>query len=121
MKTQISSRLPAKYSLVSALRESGLKERDPAAPLLVDLGAADGATAHDLDRIECQRVKREDALDAFAEADLADGEAGADALVGAGDADAFEVFEVATRIFDAGDDPAELRLVVARAIPAAAG
>jgi hypothetical protein len=48
-----------------------------AAAQIIELCAADGAAAHDLDRLDVRAVQREDALDAFAEADLADGEVGA--------------------------------------------
>jgi hypothetical protein len=53
------------------------------------------------------RIEREDALNAFAEADLADREAGADALVGAGDADAFEILDAGAVAFDDLDADAE--------------
>src|SRR5690348_12143332 len=56
---------------------------------VIELRAAHGATAHDLDRIDDRRVEREDALDALAERNLADGEVGVHALVGPRDAHAF--------------------------------
>jgi hypothetical protein len=46
-----------------------------AATQVVKLGAAHVAPAHDLDRIDDRRIEREDALDALAERNLADGEA----------------------------------------------
>src|SRR4051794_7504851 len=57
---------------------------------VIELGAADLAAAHDLDRGQARRVEREDALDALAVRDLAQREAGVDAGVAAGDADALE-------------------------------
>src|SRR5206468_5272749 len=67
---------------------------------IVELGATNVAAAHDLDMVDDRRIEREDALDALAEADLADGEAGADALVGAGDAHALEVLDAGAVAFD---------------------
>ena len=66
----------------------------------VKFGAANGASANDLDRIDVRRVKREDPLDALAEADLADGEARAEPAIGAGDADALEILDSGTLAFD---------------------
>src|SRR3954469_21158578 len=71
-----------------------------AAAQIIELGAANGATTHDLDRLDVRRVQREDALDALAEADLADGERGAEAPVRAGDADALEILDAGTVAFD---------------------
>src|SRR5688572_29104988 len=59
-----------------------------AAAEIIELGAAHRAAAHDLDRIDDRRIEREDALDALAEANLADREVGVHTLVGAGDAHA---------------------------------
>src|SRR5919107_1040892 len=56
---------------------------------VVELGTTDGATAHDLDRLDVRGVDREHALDAFAVGDLADREALLEAAAGPGDADAF--------------------------------
>src|SRR5688572_3290166 len=62
---------------VAALRDA---RRFAGAPTqIIELGAADGTAADDLDRIDVRRIKREDALDALPEADLADGEAAAQA------------------------------------------
>ena len=58
---------------VAALGDAG--RLAGAAAQIIELGAADGAAAHDLDLVDVGRIKREDALDALAEADLADGEA----------------------------------------------
>src|SRR6185503_4240157 len=44
--------------------------------------------------------EREDALDALAEADLADGEAGSNAFVGAGNAHAFEILHAGALALD---------------------
>src|SRR5204862_4196091 len=56
---------------------------------VVELGAThDAATLH-FDRFDHRREHRENPLDAFAEADLAHGEALVDALAAPGDADAF--------------------------------
>src|SRR5689334_4018535 len=71
-----------------------------AATQIVELGATNGTAADDLDLVDDRRIERENALDTFAERNLADGEAGADALVGAGDADAFERLDAATVAFD---------------------
>ena len=56
---------------------------------VVKLGAADLTAADDIDAFDERRVDRENALDAFAVGDLADGEAFVDTAAGAGDADAF--------------------------------
>jgi hypothetical protein len=55
---------------------------------------------NDLDRFHVRRVEREDALDALAEADLADGEGAAEAAIGAGDADAFEILDAGALALD---------------------
>src|SRR3984957_11005882 len=57
---------------------------------VVQLSAADGPAALDLDRLDHRRHHREQPFDAFAETDLADGEALLQAAAGPGDADAFE-------------------------------
>ena len=90
---------------VAALGDAG--RLAGAAAQIIELGAADGAAADDLDRIDVRRIEREDALDALAEADLADGEAGADALVRAGDADAFEILDAGALAFDDLDADAQ--------------
>src|SRR5205085_10085535 len=90
---------------VTALGDTG--RLAGAATQIIELRAADGAAAHDLDRIDVRRIKREDALDALAEADLADGEAAAHAAVGAGDADAFEILDAGALAFDHLDADAE--------------
>src|SRR4029079_10638040 len=74
---------------------------------IVELGPADVAAAHDLDLVDDRRIEREDALDALAEADLADGEAGTNALVGAGDAHALERLHAGAVAFDHLDADAE--------------
>src|SRR5207244_3275808 len=51
-------------------------------------------------RIDVRRIKREDALDSLAEADLADGEGGAEAPVRPGDADALEILDPGAVAFD---------------------
>src|SRR5206468_2964111 len=71
-----------------------------AAAQIVELGTADVAAAHDLDMVDDRRIEREHALDALAEADLADGEAGADALIGASDAHALEILDAGAVAFD---------------------
>ena len=55
---------------------------------VIQLGAADLAAAHDLDRVDHRRVEREHALDALAVGDLADREVLLQARAGAADADA---------------------------------
>src|SRR5579863_5478668 len=61
---------------------------------VVELGAADAAGADDVDVIDDGRVNREDALDAVAEADLADGDGFAEAAgVIAGEYGAFKRLE----------------------------
>ena len=60
-----------------------------AIPQIVELGATHDAAALDLDALDHRAHHREQALDALAETDLADGEALVDALAAARDADAF--------------------------------
>src|SRR5215211_1011287 len=55
---------------------------------VVQLGATDGAAAHDLDGLDVRRIDREHALDAFAVGDLADREALVEAATRTGYADA---------------------------------
>src|SRR5687768_10893174 len=71
----------------------------PAAQV-VQLGAAHDAAADHLDALDVRRVEREDALDALAEAHLADGEIAVDAAVRAGDADAFVVLNAGALALD---------------------
>src|SRR5690606_17660238 len=71
-----------------------------AAAQVIELGAADDAAADHLDVLDVRRVEREDALDAFAEAHLADGEIAVDAAVRAGDADAFVVLHAGALALD---------------------
>src|SRR3546814_11728793 len=71
-----------------------------AAAHIIELGATHHALADDGDRIDVRRIKREDALHALAEADLAHGEVAAHALVRAGDADAFVILTAAAVAFD---------------------
>src|SRR5689334_19684039 len=78
-----------------------------AATQVIELGATNGAAADDLDRVDGRRIEREDALDTFAEADLANGEVGADALVRAGDADALEILDTGALAFDHLDADAQ--------------
>src|SRR5690606_39736669 len=67
---------------------------------VIELGAADAAAADDLDRIDVGRIEREDALDALAEGNLADGERRAERVAAlAGDADAFVVLHARARAF----------------------
>src|SRR5687767_4451150 len=66
---------------------------------VVELGATDGAAAHDLDGIDQRRVEREHALDTFAVGDLANGEALVQAASGAGDADALVGLDTGTLAF----------------------
>src|SRR6185295_19942176 len=56
---------------------------------VIELGAAHHALAHHLDLPDAWTVQGEDALDTFAEADLAHGERGVHASVLAADAQAF--------------------------------
>src|SRR3954468_1025085 len=74
---------------------------------IIKLGAADRAAADDLDRLDVRRIKREDALDALAEADLADREGAAEAAIGPRDADAFEILDAGALAFDHLDADAE--------------
>jgi hypothetical protein len=83
---------------VAALRNAG--GLTGAATQIVKLGAADGAAADHIDAVDVRAVQREDALDALAEADLADGEAAAHATVRAGDADTFEILDAGAVAFD---------------------
>src|ERR1700710_3080983 len=74
---------------------------------IIELGAADGAAADDLDRFDVGRIKREDALDTLAEADLADREGAAEAAIGPRDADAFEILDAGALALDHLDADAE--------------
>ena len=75
--------------LVAALSALGDAGRLAAAVAqVIELRAADGAAADDLDGIDHRRIEREHALDALAVGDLADREALVEAAAGAGDADA---------------------------------
>ena len=56
---------------------------------IIELGAAHLAAADHLDRVDVRRIDREDALDALAVGNLADGEALVEAAAGPRDADAF--------------------------------
>ena len=60
-----------------------------AATQIIELGAAHAAVAHHLDGLDQRRMDREDALDALAIGNLADGEVLVDAAAGAADAYAF--------------------------------
>src|ERR1700757_405772 len=72
-------------------RALGDARRLPGAPAqVVELGAPHGTAAHHFDRGDAWRIKREDALDALAIADLAQREVRVDPGVLAGDADALE-------------------------------
>src|SRR5688572_28443121 len=71
-----------------------------AAAQVVELRPAHDAAADHLDALDVRRVEREDALDALAEAHLADGEIAVDAAVRAGDADAFVVLHAGTLALD---------------------
>src|SRR5205814_5917698 len=88
-----------------ALGDSGGLTGTPAQ--VIELGSADIAAAHDLDLVDDRRIEREDALDTLAEADLAHGEAGADALVRAGNAHAFERLHAGAIAFDHLDADAQ--------------
>src|SRR4029450_11973412 len=83
---------------VAALGDTG--RLAAAAAEIIELGAAHGAAAHHLDRIDDRRIEREDALDAFAERNLADREVRVHALVGAGDAHALVHLDAAAVAFD---------------------
>src|SRR6187549_2185877 len=83
---------------VAALGDTG--RFAAAAAEIIELGAAHGATAHDLDRIDDRRIEREDALDALAERNLADGEVRIHALVRARDAHALVHLDAAAVAFD---------------------
>src|SRR4051794_19938884 len=67
---------------------------------VVELGATDVALANQLNAVDAGAVEREYALDAFAVADLADGEAGVHAGVPAGDANALIGLDALARAFD---------------------
>src|ERR1700761_182209 len=56
---------------------------------IIKLGATHLAATHHLDRVDHRRHHREDALDAFAVGNLANGKALVEAATGAADADAF--------------------------------
>src|SRR5215469_2997588 len=79
--------MPAYSAAASpALADAG-RFAAPAAQI-VELGPADLAAAHDLDRVDHRRVERKDALDALAVRDLAHREVLVEAAAGAADADA---------------------------------
>src|SRR5688500_10116844 len=67
---------------------------------VIQLGAADGTAADDLDRVDARAIQREDALDALAIADLADGEVAVQAGILAADADALISLHALARAFD---------------------
>ena len=71
-----------------------------AAAQIIELGAAYLAAAHDLDRVDHRRIKREDALDAFAVGNLAHGEILVQPGAGAADADALIGLDAAALAFD---------------------
>src|SRR6187399_646946 len=81
-----------------ALGDAGTLAR--AAAQIVELGATDDAAADHLDALDVRRVEREDALDALAEAHLADGEIAVDAAVRAGDAHALVVLHAGALALD---------------------
>src|SRR5215207_4819261 len=67
---------------------------------IVELGAADLAATHDLDRVDHRRMEREHPLDSFAIGDLADREVLVETTPGAADADAFIGLHARTLTFD---------------------
>src|SRR5579875_2389902 len=78
-----------------------------AAAQIIELGATHGTLADDGNRLDVGRIEREDALDAFAERNLADGERRAHALVGAGDAHALEILHAGAVALDHLDADAQ--------------
>ncbi len=60
---------------------------------IIELGTADLTTTNDVNVVDNRCVEREDTLDAYAKADLADRNGFAYAAMFAGDADAFERLE----------------------------
>src|SRR3546814_13988671 len=82
-----------------------------AAPQIIELRTTDGALADDGNAVDVGRIEREDALDAFAERQLAHGEVRAHALVRARAAHALEILDAGALAFD--DAPAA-RHTVAR-------
>src|SRR5262249_31737905 len=69
-------------------------------PQVIELGAANLAAAHDLDRVDHRRHHREHAFHAFAVGDLAHGEALVEARAGAADADALIGLHAGAVAFD---------------------
>src|ERR1700676_2696371 len=67
---------------------------------IIQLGTTHLAAAHHLDRIDHRRHHREYALDAFAVADLANGEALVEPTAGTADADAFIGLHAGALAFD---------------------
>src|ERR1700679_84535 len=67
---------------------------------IIELGPAHLAAAHDHDRVDHRRIKRKDALDAFAVGNLAHGEVLVEARAGAADADAFIGLDTAAFALD---------------------
>src|SRR5215470_6383254 len=71
-----------------------------AAAQIIELGAADLAAAHDLDRVDHRRIEREHALDALAIGDLANREVLVEARARAADADALVSLDAALLALD---------------------
>src|SRR4029077_18222329 len=67
---------------------------------VIQLGATHLAAAHHLDRVDHRRHHREDALDAFAVGNLADGEALVEPAAGTADADPFIGLHAGALAFD---------------------
>src|SRR6185437_411607 len=67
---------------------------------VIELGAADLAAAHQLDRVDHRRVEREHALDAFAVGNLADGEILVQSAAGTADAHALIGLDAASLAFN---------------------
>src|SRR6185437_15193496 len=67
---------------------------------VIQLGAPDGAAAYDVNRADARRIEREDALDALAIRDLAQGEVRVDPGILAGDAYPLESLDALALAFD---------------------
>src|SRR5271170_6485486 len=71
-----------------------------AAAQIIELGAANLAAAHHLDRVDHRRIQRKHALDALAVRNLAHGEVLVEARAGAADADALVGLHAGALAFD---------------------
>src|SRR3546814_8696448 len=84
--------------MVAEFHDTGRFAR--AAAQVIKFRATDDAATDDLDHFKVRRIKRENALYAFAERNLAHGEAGADALVRTRNAHALVILDAGALALD---------------------